>query len=49
VIVKTTKKEGLLGLYRGILPSLMKTVPANWVIFSTYELTKRFLGVEKRH
>ena len=49
VMVKTVRKEGALGLYRGVGPALLKTVPANWVTYLTYEFAKRYLKLEAKH
>jgi solute carrier family 25 phosphate transporter 23/24/25/41 len=40
---KTVAAEGLRGLYRGIGPNFMKSVPAMAISYSTYEMTKRAL------
>ncbi|XP_067948428.1 mitochondrial ornithine transporter 1-like [Watersipora subatra] len=36
--------EGVIGLYSGIVPTLIRTVPATAALFVTYESTKRLLG-----
>ncbi len=37
------EREGLRGLYKGILPSCLKSAPATAVTFATYELCIRTL------
>ena len=36
-------KEGLIGLYRGILPEYYKVIPSVGIVFMTYEFMKRIL------
>jgi len=36
-------KEGLFGLYRGILPEYYKVIPSVGIVFMTYEFMKRIL------
>ena len=38
------KDEGLRGFYRGLLPTLLKTVPAAVLTLSSYEKTREFLA-----
>ncbi|PWA59334.1 substrate carrier protein [Artemisia annua] len=38
------RKEGLRGLYRGILPEYYKVVPGVGIVFMTYETLKKFLS-----
>ena len=38
-------KEGLRGLYRGLLPNFLKVAPAVSVAYVMYEQIKRVLGV----
>ena len=47
VISKTAKNEGFRGFYKGIVPTFLKTIPANWVTYLTYEMCKKYLGLEK--
>ncbi|KPU75236.1 uncharacterized protein Dana_GF20835, isoform B [Drosophila ananassae] len=35
------RREGVLALYRGLLPSVLRTIPATATLFVTYEYTKR--------
>jgi len=42
------KKEGFLGLYRGILPNTIKIVPNNGIRWLCYTSLCRMLGVEQR-
>ena len=37
------RREGLLGLYKGMLPNLLKVAPSMAVTFVTYEFTKSWL------
>lgn len=38
------KEEGIRGFYRGILPTLMRTVPSAVLTLLSYEKMKEFLG-----
>ena len=42
-------KEGVRGLYRGLVPSIIKSVPAHCITFVTYEALKKKFGVTKSH
>jgi solute carrier family 25, member 42 len=42
IFVKTYKFEGLIGLYRGFLPTLLGSIPYAGVGYFTYETLKRF-------
>nr|XP_043065809.1 mitochondrial ornithine transporter 1 [Drosophila bipectinata] len=35
------RREGVMALYRGLLPSVLRTIPATATLFVTYEYTKR--------
>ncbi|XP_068158927.1 mitochondrial ornithine transporter 1 [Drosophila tropicalis] len=37
------RREGVLALYRGLLPSVLRTIPATATLFVVYEYTKRAL------
>eukprot|EP00096_Caligus_rogercresseyi_P007217 TRINITY_DN25018_c0_g1_i1.p1 TRINITY_DN25018_c0_g1~~TRINITY_DN25018_c0_g1_i1.p1 ORF type:complete len:296 (+),score=52.16 TRINITY_DN25018_c0_g1_i1:175-1062(+) len=37
------RKEGLLALYNGLLPTLIRTFPASGVLFLTYEYSKKWM------
>jgi solute carrier family 25 phosphate transporter 23/24/25/41 len=39
------KKEGVLGLYRGITPNFIKVMPAVSISYVVYEYSSRLLGV----
>lgn len=39
------RKEGLRGMYRGLLPNFLKVAPAVSVAYVMYEQIKRVLGV----
>lgn len=45
VLTQTLAKEGWRGLYKGLLPSIMKVGPAVGVSWIVYEDAKRRLGV----
>ncbi|XP_046802655.1 mitochondrial ornithine transporter 1-like [Lucilia cuprina] len=38
------RKEGILAFYNGLLPSILKTIPATAVLFLVYEYSKKVLG-----
>ena len=40
-IVSTWKYEGIKGFYKGLVPNLVRTVPASIITFYTYELLRR--------
>lgn len=47
--VKTiVKEEGVLALYRGMIPCYLKVIPAISISFCTYELMRLVLGIETR-
>lgn len=46
VIRKTVAREGFLGLYKGVLPNLIKVAPAAGISWFTFEEVKRILGVD---
>lgn len=39
------KREGLKGLYRGLIPNVMKFIPVVGITFVTYEFVNDLLGV----
>ncbi|KAI0201109.1 mitochondrial folate carrier protein [Astrocystis sublimbata] len=43
VLKRTWKEEGLRGFYRGIIPGVVRVMPATWVTFLVYENTKYYL------
>lgn len=45
---KIVAKEGVRGLYKGILPSLMKSLPSSGISLVVYEYLKRYAGLEKK-
>jgi len=45
---KVLKNEGLRGFYKGIVPTMMKSIPSNWATYLSYEFMKRFFGIEKK-
>lgn len=45
VLSGVVQKEGLRGLYAGILPEYYKVIPGVAIAFMTYELAKKTLGV----
>lgn len=38
------KKDGVLALYNGLMPSVCRTIPATAVLFVVYEYTKKFMN-----
>jgi solute carrier family 25 thiamine pyrophosphate transporter 19 len=49
-IVEIVRREGLLALYKGLGPTLLKTAPATAVTFAVYGQTKElFLKFNERH
>ena len=47
-IIDVVKEEGILGLYKGLSPSLLKAIAAAALIFTSYELTCDILDAAKR-
>jgi solute carrier family 25 phosphate transporter 23/24/25/41 len=45
-IRKTIKKEGVKGLYKGMVPCFLKVVPSMAISFTTYELLKTFWKID---
>jgi len=43
VIKRTWREEGVRGFYRGIIPGVVRVMPATWVTFLVYENTKFYL------
>ncbi|KAJ2987309.1 hypothetical protein NUW58_g4579 [Xylaria curta] len=43
VVQRTWREEGLRGFYRGIIPGVVRVMPATWVTFLVYENTKFYL------
>lgn len=48
VFAQTIRKEGVRGLYKGILPNLVKLAPAAGLSWYVFEGTKKLLGVDPR-
>ena len=45
-MVTIIKTESILGLYKGVIPNLLKVAPSMGVAFATYEFVKsRLFGV----
>ena len=44
VIFSIIKTEGIYGFYKGLLPCLLRVVPATAITFVTYENVSRFLA-----
>jgi len=42
------QKEGVLALYRGMLPCYLKVIPAISISFCVYELMRKLLGIEQK-
>ena len=45
VLKKTIQKEGIIGLYRGMTPNLLKVVPAVSISYVVYEAMKKQLDI----
>ncbi|EGG15839.1 EF-hand domain-containing protein [Cavenderia fasciculata] len=45
---KTVKKEGFKGLYRGIIPNFMKSIPSHAITFGVYEQLKQTFNISKK-
>ncbi|KFD57766.1 hypothetical protein M514_01436 [Trichuris suis] len=43
VVRKTWRREGILGFYKGLLPSMLRVTPATCVTFVVYEKVSHFL------
>lgn len=43
MIVKIFRTEGIVALYNGLAPTLIRTVPATATLFVTYEYSKKWL------
>ena len=48
VVQQTVRREGIGGLYKGILPNLLKLAPAAGISWYVFEETKVLLGVDIR-
>lgn len=46
VLAKAVEKEGVKGLYKGILPNLAKVAPAAGISWFVFEETKRMMGMD---
>ncbi|CAL9751703.1 unnamed protein product [Musa acuminata subsp. burmannicoides] len=46
VFWRTLKNEGLLGFYKGIIPNLLKVVPAAGITYLVYETMKKSLSLD---
>lgn len=44
-LLKTLKKEGYRGLYKGLLPNFIKLAPAAGLSWLVFEWTKQILGL----
>jgi solute carrier family 25 phosphate transporter 23/24/25/41 len=44
VFNQTVRKEGVLGLYKGMGPNLMKVLPAVGISYAVFENMKALLG-----
>jgi solute carrier family 25 phosphate transporter 23/24/25/41 len=47
VLKKTISREGFRGLYKGLFPSLLKSIPSNCITWVVYEYSKRLLHIDK--
>lgn len=48
VVQQTVRREGIGGLYKGVLPNLLKLAPAAGISWYVFEETKALLGVDRR-
>lgn len=48
VLRQTVRNEGVLGLYKGLLPNLLKLTPAAGISWLVFEKTKILLGLDVR-
>jgi len=46
--IKIVKKEGVVGLYRGMIPCYLKVIPSIAISFCTYEIVRKYLGIEQK-
>lgn len=46
VFWRTVRHEGFLGLYKGLIPSLLKVVPAASITYLVYEMMKKNLSLD---
>jgi solute carrier family 25 phosphate transporter 23/24/25/41 len=46
VAVKTVRKEGYRGLYKGLTPNLLKVAPALSITWLVYEKSKKFMNLD---
>lgn len=40
------RSQGIIRFYRGTLPILLGCIPAHSAFFGTYEIAKKYLGIE---
>ncbi|OAA40339.1 Mitochondrial carrier domain protein [Metarhizium rileyi] len=45
VVARIWKEEGIVGFYRGLVPGVVRVMPATWVTFLVYENVKFYLPV----
>ncbi|RWS25041.1 Mitochondrial ornithine transporter 1-like protein [Leptotrombidium deliense] len=43
ILVKIAKHEGVRGLYKGLLPTVIRTFPSTGALFVTYEYSTKFM------
>ena len=43
VVRRTWQEEGIRGFYRGLVPGVIRVMPATWITFLVYENVKYFL------
>lgn len=48
VMRKIVKNEGIKGLYRGLFPTLLRTLPASGALFVAYEYSKFYMELGVR-
>ncbi|PHH69067.1 hypothetical protein CDD83_5842 [Cordyceps sp. RAO-2017] len=43
LVVRTWREEGVAGFYRGLVPGVVRVMPATWVTFVVYEKVRYHL------
>ncbi|KJZ74182.1 hypothetical protein HIM_06413 [Hirsutella minnesotensis 3608] len=43
VVARTWREEGIAGFYRGLVPGVVRVMPATWITFLVYENVKYYL------
>lgn len=45
LIYKIFRQEGIVNLYNGLTPTLIRTIPATAALFATYEYSKKWMHI----